>query len=102
MRITEIYKQADITTSDGIQKLNVDLKRRCVEYYQKQIIPTMTYEDVKVLLDRTFNLWDSFINKMLRGDLRMIIIGGLFRKYGFKETFLENKELAEIYYRGSL
>ena len=98
--LLQITKEAELTTSEGIQKLNVDLCDKCDSYYKSKLGVDMfnNPKQIKITLDRTFNLWDNFV-KMLEkdSDKRLNILAPLFKEHSFKYQFLQNKELNEIY-----
>lgn len=54
----------------------------------------MSKKEVKVLLDRTFNSWDSFIRRL---DKEKWACADLLRKYSYKSEFMNNDELRRIY-----
>jgi hypothetical protein len=55
-------------------------------------------KELKVILDRTFALWDSFVQMLLKADkANMNILGELFKEYSFKKQFLSIDELANFY-----
>jgi len=86
------------TTSEDIQELNKRLCRLCEYYYKSKITEMSTEREVKVALDRTFNMWDSFVRMALKSnDKVLIIMGELFEKYTFKMQFLKDEKLASVY-----
>ena len=94
--LLQICKNYDCTIPENIQKLNIDLKTKCEEYYKARITPNMTDIELKVILDRVFNLWDSFV-KMLLKDKVLTVLGHLFKEHSFKKEFLSNEKLNEVY-----
>jgi len=98
--LLEMCSVADCSEADNIQQLNVDLCRKCEAYYKSKIVPNMPKKDVKVVLDKTFNLWDSFTRMAIKEGGRMALLGEMFSKYTFKQQFLSHDEMARIY--GSL
>lgn len=49
-------------------------------------------------MDRTFNLWNSFINMIFKdSDNRLKLLGELFQTYSFKSQLLSNPEMRRIY-----
>jgi arginyl-tRNA synthetase len=97
--LLKMVKEADITTAEGIQKLNVDLCERCESYYKSKLTDNMPHPtQIKATLDRTFNLWDSFVKMALNDNDKAInILATLFTTHSFKNQFLQNKEMNEIY-----
>lgn len=96
-QLLEICKNADCSTPESVQELNKTLCQTCENYYKSKIHPTITKEELKVVLNRTFNLWDGFVRQALKGNEKMKILGELFQKFSFKEQFLSNPEISEIY-----
>jgi len=95
--LLEICRKADASTSKGICDLNDKLCGKCEDYYKSKITSGMRKKDVKVILDRTFNLWDSFVRMALKEGGEMAIIGELFQDFSFKDQFLSNPKMKEIY-----
>jgi hypothetical protein len=60
----------------------------------------MSYKDVSLLLDRTFNLWDSFCKTLIKGDTIMKMLGEILLEHSFKMQLLSNDEVASVYNRG--
>lgn len=93
-----ICKEQKKFTPEGIQNLNVLLCRECENYYKEKIGEYVSNKGLKLLLDRTFNLFDSFVNMALKDDDNEIrIIGGLFKEHTFKKQLLDNNEMSIIY-----
>jgi hypothetical protein len=95
--LLEICRAADCSTTENIQQLNKDLYNKCCDYYRVRISPTMSNKNIKIELDRTFNLWDSFTRTAIKEGGYMAILGVLFQKFTFKGQFLKHKEISEIY-----
>ena len=92
-----MVKTANCSTEENIQQLNVDLCTKCETYYKTKIVPNMTKKEVKTILDKTFNMWDSFIRMGKKEDEKIKMIVDMFEKYSFKKQFLSNSEMARIY-----
>ena len=95
--LLKMCRAADCSIADNIQQLNVDLCRKCEDYYKSKITHNMLKKDVKAVLDRTFNLWDSFTRRAIKESGRMALLGEFFSKYSFKQQLLSNDEMARIY-----
>lgn len=95
--LLEICRSADISKPDDIQKLYSSLGIKCEEYYKSKLIPGISRKDALGVLDRTFNLWDSFVRIAIKEGGKMAIIGKLFQKYSFKKEFMSHKNLSKIY-----
>lgn len=98
--LLEMCRAKDCSIPDNIQQLNVELCEKCEQYYKSKILPNMLKKDVKAVLDRTFNLWDSFTRMAIKEGGNMQLLGELFQQYTFKKQLLSNDEMARIY--GSL
>ena len=89
---------AEINSGNDIQKLYVNLTEKCQEYYRKQITTETTAEEAKTILDRTFNIWESFVRMLVKSDQKTLQeLGKLFKEYSFKKTFMNTPELAGVY-----
>jgi len=95
--LLEMCKNADCSTEDKIQQLNVDLCTKCEMYYKTKIVPNMAKKEVKTILDKTFSLWDSFVRMGKKETESVRIIVEMFEKYSFKKQLLSNSEMARIY-----
>lgn len=97
--LLQIAKNANVTTEEGLQKLNVDLCEKCEGYYKIKLGADMfNTRQIKVTLDRTFNMWDSFVKMAEKdSDKTLNILAPLFKKHSFKHQFLQNEEMNRIY-----
>ena len=98
--LLEMCRAKDCSIPDNIQQLNVELCKKCEQYFKSKILPNMLKKDVKALMDRTFNLWDSFTRMAIKEGENMKLLGELFQQYTFKKQLLSNDEMTRIY--GSL
>lgn len=86
------------TTPESIQQLNKDVCQKCEDYYKSKIKSDMSQTELKAIIDRTFNLWNSFVRMLLKdNDKSLNILGKLFTKFTFKDQFFSHKELSDIY-----
>ena len=98
--LLDMCRKIDSSKPENIQKLNRELCDVCDNYYKSSLNETMTSKEIKTILDRTFNLWDSFVKLALKDDdYNINLLGELFSKYTFKMQFLSNDEVAKIYNR---
>ena len=96
--LLKICEDAITTTPQDIQELNKTLCGKCEDYYRKKINKNMTPKEVKVILDRTFNLFDSFVRMALKSNISQLkILGELFKEFTFKKQFLSNDEMNKVY-----
>jgi hypothetical protein len=96
--LLKMCKDADLDTSEGIQQLNKDLCAKCESYYKSKLHPNIKKSELKVILDRTFKLWDSFV-RMAENNEDPIInsVSRIFKKHSFKYQLLQNDEINRIY-----
>lgn len=91
--------EATADTEDNIQQLNVDICRKCEQYYKTRISPFSTRKEVKTVLNRTFNLFDSFVRKAkLHKSKKVQILGEMFEKFSFKQQLLSNEDMNRVYH----
>ena len=96
--LLKICEKTQLSNPDDIQELNQILCKKCEDYYKSKITQTMTNKEVKVILDRTFILFDSFVRMALKSEKDSIkILGELFKKHTFKHQFLSNEKINTIY-----
>jgi hypothetical protein len=99
--LLKLTKEANINTPEDIQVLNTKLCHKCEDFYKKKLISDIngqTKTQMLVILNKTFNFWDSFV-RMLKtdGDKELNILAILFERYSFKYQFLKNKEMLKVY-----
>lgn len=98
--LLKIAREADVSTPGKIQQLNKDLCRKCQDYYKSNLPAdsALSPKKIKMVLDKTFNLWDSFVRMAKKDDSRQLnILANLFEKYSFKYQFLQNEDMNKIY-----
>jgi arginyl-tRNA synthetase len=96
--LLEMCKNCKCETLEDIQQLSADIYDKCGLYYKKKITINSTRNEVKTILDITFNLFDSFVKSALNSnDYKLITLGQLFEKYSFKSHLLSDKKVAKIY-----
>jgi hypothetical protein len=95
--LLEICKNDDCSEAVDIQQLNVDLCAKCETYYKAKIYPNISKKEAKAVIDRTFNLLDSFTRMAIKEGGRMSLLGELFQTHTFKKQLLSNDEMARIY-----
>ena len=96
--LLEMVKSSDAKTAEDIQQLNVDICDKCQEYYKQRITPGMPKREVKVILDKTFKLFDSFVRQLKNSDSKILqIYGEMFEEVTFKQQFMKNEHLRKLY-----
>ena len=87
-----------INTPDNVIELNNDICQKCENYYKSKLTENSTDKEVKCILDRTFNLFDSFVINAKKSQNHQIkTFGELFENHTFKKQFLANNKVKEIY-----
>lgn len=96
--LLKICSESNPDTPEKVQQLNRDICKKCEEYWKGNITETTPAKQLKVVLDRAFNCFDSFVRMAkVSSDYKLQILGDLFEQNTYKKQFLENKEIAEIY-----
>lgn len=95
--LLEICRNAKIEKPEQVSELFETLCRKCENHYKSKIKENMTNKEVKTILDRTFNIWDSFTRQAIKEGGNVAIIGEILSKYTFKKEFLKNEELKRVY-----
>ncbi len=89
---------SEADTPEKIQQLNIDVCVKCEGYYKSKLHATSSQTEIKVVLDRTFNLFDSFVRMAKKdADVKLNILGKMFEKYTYKSQFLSNEKMNNIY-----
>ncbi len=97
-KLIKICEDFEIETTDDVQKLNQKLINKCVDYYTDKLNENMTNKEVKVILQKTFNLFDNFVRMLEKSkNSKLNVLHKLFKDYTFKQQFLANQEVAEVY-----
>ena len=97
-KLIKICEEFEIETTDDIQELNQKLTNECVNYYTEKLNPILTNKEVKVILDKTFNLFDSFVRMLEKStNPKLNVLHKLFKDYTFKKQFLANAKVSEVY-----
>lgn len=83
---------------DTLQALYSYVMQQFEAYYKERIKEDMENSEVKVILDKTFNLFNSFtrqLNTSENGSLK--VLGELFTNNDFKSLFLKDETMSKIY-----
>ncbi len=97
-QLLEMCKASEANTIELINKLNQDICGKCEDYYKSKITVFSNRNEIKTILDRTFNLFDSFVRKAKKStDPKIAILGNFFEVYTFKKQLLDNEEMNRIY-----
>lgn len=91
-------KKAEINTPEQVQKLYADVCEKFDNYRRNNMNALMSSREIKIVINKTFNLWDSTVRMCLKdSDSKLNIIGGMLEKYSYKKTFLKDSEMKRIY-----
>jgi len=94
----EYCENMNITTFENLQK---DYALICIKFddYRKNAITNkMNRKEMKAVVNRTFNLWDSLVNRLLISRVsKLKSIGGLLQRNSYKDSFLKDKKMKAIY-----
>ena len=97
-RLFKICEDFEIKTPDDVQDLNQIIMENCTDYYKFKLTPNLTNKEIKTILDKTFNLFDSFVRLLKKSsNPKMNILHQLFEEYTFKNQFLRDPKISEIY-----
>lgn len=97
-KLLRMCKEADCTTTENIQSLYVSLCQECESYYKERLSATMSSYELKALIDKTFNMWDSFVRMASKNDDKLLVIlSETFREFSFKKAFLESETATKLY-----
>ena len=96
--LIDICVNAEINGADDVQLIHDKLIDACQDYYKGQVHVNMPKREVKVIIDRTFKLWDSFVRMAAKhGDHKVNTIGSLCRRFTFKDAFFNDTKLSSFY-----
>ena len=77
-------------------ELNKKLCGMCEKHYKSYLNDTSNKEECRQVLKKTFNLWDSFVNKLDKSDYREQLYIDLFTKHSFKNQFFSNQKMKDL------
>ena len=88
----------EIKDRDTYTQLVNELYKICEDHFKPQLRPNMSYKEGKIMIDRVFNSWDLFINKLDKKDWYLI---DFLKDASYKVSFMKNPELKRIYDLGT-
>jgi hypothetical protein len=96
--LLQMCKEMKDYSTEAIQQLNKDICKRCEQYYKSKITDSTPPSDVKSIIDRTFNLFDSFVRMAKDSDyVSLNILGVMFDKNSFRSQTMANDEFRKSY-----
>ena len=96
--VLEMCKKTELNTPKQMQDLYTEVATKFEDYYKVRISMRMLGGEIKAVLTKTFNLWDSFVRMRLKSnDHKLLILGELFQRNSLKSQFLKNEEMAKFY-----
>jgi hypothetical protein len=98
----ELYqkvKSFEIKSAEDFQILVNELYKICDTHYKNKIITMVgsSYKEIRYELDKTFKMWDFFIDKLDKENWWLVDI---LKTYSYRKIFMSNEKLREIYNRG--
>lgn len=96
----KLYQHAikrKIDSLDDYKEMINELYKICEDHFKPQLDINMGYRKAKIILDRTFNSWDLFINRLEKEDYFLVDI---IKDCSYKSAFMENPKLVKIYMKG--
>ena len=82
---------------EDFQSLVNELYRICEDWFKPKLNTNMTYKEGKILMDKVFWFWNSFIKKLEKDKWFLIDI---LKNYPYEKEFMSNPNLKEIYDKG--
>lgn len=90
-------KSKTIDTPKDFQSLVNELYRICEDWFKPKLNTNMTYKEGKILMDKVFWFWDSFIKKLEKDNWAFIDI---LKDNSYEKNYMSNPNLKEIYDKG--
>lgn len=98
-KMLNICENAIINNSDDVRILATNIYKECEVYFKSKVYKDMPNKELKSILDKTFNLFDSFVRNAEKSDNKQLqILGDLFKDHTFKKQFLSNKDMYRVYF----
>jgi hypothetical protein len=90
-------KVAHVTNLTELNNLYRDLIEMCENEYKSHIFRDMKKTKVKLILDETFESWDSFARMCLKEEGFLHLFGEYCQLNTFKKLLLSDKKMAMLY-----
>lgn len=99
-QLLKICKEADLTQTENIKDLYINVMFTCDSYIKERVNEKSTEKELKTIIDKAFNLFDSFSKSLAKSNDSIFIILSttLFKEGTFKAVYLENEQIKRIYY----
>ncbi len=97
-QLYECVKSSEIKKSEDFQVLVNELYGITEAYFKPKLHLGMTYAEGRLIMDKTFKLWDLFIAKLKKENWYLI---EFLEKCSYRDTFLSNEKAKEIYNKGN-
>jgi hypothetical protein len=98
----ELYSHVmnrEIKNKEDFADMVMELYSICENYFKSRISAQTTYKEGTQLMDKTFKLWDLFIQKLKKEKYPFIDILEKDR-ISFRHNWLANPKIKEIYDKG--
>ena len=83
---------------ESLNMLNRSIFNKCQDYYASKVAKGILKKDAKIIIDRTFNLYDSFARMVTKSrDPFIKILSNIFKQGLFKDIFMKDEILFEFY-----
>ena len=89
--------RSDIKEAKDFQTLMNDLYKITEDHFKPQLKAGVSYDQGKTILDRVFNSWNLFINRL---DKENYFLTDFIKENSYKIVFMNNPDLVEIYNKG--
>lgn len=93
-----VSQKAFKVDAEDIQQVYNELFNECCSYIASRVDKTNSKQEIKALIDRTFKLWDSFVEKaMVHSNPRVVLLGNICKKIIFKDKYLSDNIINKVY-----
>ena len=101
----ECVKNTDINDAEEFIEMVNKLYQICEKHYKAQLPAQLgtPMKNISIIMDRTFASWDLFVNRLVKEKHYLAPFFNNHPTYediSYKTRFLENEQLAAIYWRG--
>jgi len=93
-QLYQITKATQISCPNDFNQMINSLYQTCENKWKPEFDISRSGKEAKILLDRTFNAWDSFIKKLEKENY---YLADMVKKYSYKYAFMANEKLKEAY-----
>ena len=84
-----------IESSSDFNKMINELYKIVEDKFKPLLYIGQTHQEFKIIMDRTFNSWDLFVNRLIK---HKYFLAEAVKKCSYKSAFMKDEKRKNIYY----